>query len=81
MQLHSVYPELSFVVQDTPSVLQQAQSVWEMKYPSAVSEGKVKIAGHDFFKKNPVVGADVYWLRHIVYGIEHTFQIQPSLHD
>ena len=67
MQLHSIYPELSLVVQDRGFVIQQALSVWEMKYPTPILESKVKLVSHDFFEKNPVFGAEVYWLRHIMY--------------
>jgi hypothetical protein len=74
MQLHSIYPELSLVVQDTGFMIHQAHSAWEMKYPSAVLEGKVKIVAHDFFEKNPVLGAEVYWLRHIMYELEPALQ-------
>ena len=66
MQLHSVYPELNFVVQDREVVIQQALPAWKSKYSSAVSDGKVKLDAHDFFETNPVAGAEVYWLRHIM---------------
>jgi hypothetical protein len=66
MELHAQYPGINLVVQDKDSVIQQAVVVWNTKNPSAVFQGKVKFAAHDFFKKNPVVGADIYWLRHIV---------------
>lgn len=70
MQLHNTYPELNFVVQDRKPVIQQALLAWETKYPAAISKGKVKLAAHDFFEKNPVLGAEVYWLRHIMYAFE-----------
>lgn len=66
MQLHSIYPKLKFVIQDREFMVQQAVSSWKEKYPSAVSDGSVKLVVHDFFEKNPVVGAEVYWLRHIM---------------
>ncbi|KIW65329.1 hypothetical protein, variant [Phialophora macrospora] len=66
MQLHARHPGLCLVVQDRKPVISQAVSVWQAKHPSAIAEGKVTLAEHDFFRKNPVVGAEVYWLRHIV---------------
>ncbi|CZR56846.1 related to O-methyltransferase [Phialocephala subalpina] len=65
--LHSVYPELSLVIQDRKFMIQQARSVWGMKYPSAILEGKVSLVTHDFFETNPVRGAEVYWLRYIMH--------------
>lgn len=73
IQLSHIYPELSFVVQDRAPVLQQAQNtVWPMENQSALDEGRVKFIPHSFFEGNPVKGADVYWLRYILY-------IQPFL--
>lgn len=66
MQLHGLYPNLNLVVQDRGPIIQQAVGVWQTKHPSAVSRGKVKLVVHDFFKPNPVIGAEVYWLRHIM---------------
>jgi hypothetical protein len=66
MQLHSTYPDLNLIVQDREPVVKQAREAWENRHPSAVMQGKVNIVAHDFFQKNPVVGAEVYWLRHIM---------------
>ena len=66
MKLHEAYPSLNLIVQDKEAVIQQALSVWETRYPSAISEDKVKLSAHDFFKTNAVQGAEVYWLRHVM---------------
>jgi hypothetical protein len=56
------------VVQDRAPVLQQAEHrVWPKENPAALAAGRVKFMEHDFFRKNPVHGADVYWLRYILY--------------
>ncbi|KIW97886.1 uncharacterized protein Z519_01470 [Cladophialophora bantiana CBS 173.52] len=67
MQLHAHHPSLRLVIQDREHVIQQAIAVWETKHLSAIAESKVKLAAHDFFKKNPVVGAEIYWLRYIIH--------------
>ncbi|OQU99123.1 hypothetical protein CLAIMM_04802 [Cladophialophora immunda] len=67
MQLHAYYPNLNLVVQDREHVIQQAIAVWETRHHSAIADGRVKLARHDFFQKNPVVGAEIYWLRYIVH--------------
>ncbi|OAP57195.1 hypothetical protein AYL99_07933 [Fonsecaea erecta] len=67
MQLRDHHPSLNLVVQDREHVIQQATAVWETKQCSAIADGRVKLVAHDFFKKNPVVGAEIYWLRYIVH--------------
>ena len=67
MQLHSTYPKLNLIVQDKGHMIQQALSVWETKYHSAILKGNVRLTAHDFFEKNPILGAEVYWLRYIMY--------------
>lgn len=67
LQLSKVYPELSFIVQDRAPALEQAKrEVWPRENPEALSTGRVEFLAHDFFKTNPVVGADIYWLRYIL---------------
>lgn len=69
LQLLPVYPNLRYVVQDRPEVIKQAkEEIWPQEAPSAVKEGRVTFMEHDFFEPNPVKGADVYWLRGVLYG-------------
>lgn len=67
MQLHAAHPALRLVVQDRGPVIQQAASAWACKHPDALASGQVQLSAHDFFAPNPVRGADVYWLRYILY--------------
>jgi hypothetical protein len=48
------------------TVKQGEQIVWPKENPKALEEKRVTFMPHDFFKKNPVQGADVYWLRYIM---------------
>ncbi len=67
MQLSRRYPDLRLVVEDRGPVLKQAQSeVWPRDHPEALKDGRVTFIEHDFFNKNPVEGADVYFLRYIL---------------
>ena len=59
-------------------MVHQALSSWKDRYPSALVDGSVKLAAHDFFEKNPVIGAEVYWLRHIMYEVELSSQTSTS---
>ena len=66
MLLHAHYPGFRLVIQDKAPVIDRAMALWDQGCPSAVSEGKVNFVVHDFFKDNPVHGAELYWLRHIL---------------
>lgn len=68
LQLSKVYPDLRFVVQDRGPVIQQAmESVWPKENPAALRDQRVQFMEHSFFDKNPVEGADVYYLRYVLY--------------
>lgn len=66
MELHAAHPKLNLIVQDRGPVVQQGIAAWNATYPQALAQGKIQLTVHDFFDKNPVLGADVYWLRYIM---------------
>ena len=67
MQLLRVYPHLNCVVQDRAEVVRQGkQDVWPQQASVLLQSCKIEFMAHDFFKPNPVEGADVYWLRGIL---------------
>ncbi|PWY93216.1 S-adenosyl-L-methionine-dependent methyltransferase [Aspergillus sclerotioniger CBS 115572] len=68
LQLSHLYSHLRFVIQDRSPVLSQAEhEVWPQENPDALARGSVQFIVHDFFDPNPVIGADVYWLRYILH--------------
>lgn len=67
MELHASHPTLKLIVQDRAAVVEQGISAWRSLYPASISQGRVQLAAHDFFDINPVLGADVYWLRYVMY--------------
>lgn len=69
LQLAKLYPNLRFVIQDRPQVVEYGEALWRTDYPSALQAGRVKFMHHDFFAAagNPVRGADVYWMRYIMH--------------
>ncbi|KAI2622395.1 S-adenosyl-L-methionine-dependent methyltransferase [Hypoxylon sp. NC1633] len=86
LQLLPIYPKLKFVLQDRPENINQAQKeIFPREAPDAISTGRVKFMAHDFFKSNPVKGADVYWLRGILhdwsddYCVSILKAIKPSM--
>lgn len=67
LQLSKLYPDLSFVIQDREKVVNTGkEEVWPKAQPSRIEEGRVEFQAHDFFTENPVKGADLYWIRHIL---------------
>ncbi|KAK7745653.1 hypothetical protein SLS62_009694 [Diatrype stigma] len=69
LQLSKLYPDLNFIIQDRAPVLKQAETeIWPSQHPEALVEPRrVRFQPHDFFEPNPVVGADVYWLRYVLH--------------
>ncbi|TRX93219.1 hypothetical protein FHL15_005798 [Xylaria flabelliformis] len=86
LQLSHLYPELKFVLQDRAPVLKQAQSeVWPRENSEALRLGRIQFVPHDFFNTNPIMHADVYWLRYILhdwsdeYCVQILSRIKPSM--
>ncbi|KAL0938169.1 o-methyltransferase [Colletotrichum truncatum] len=76
LQLLKVHPRLRFVVQDRPEVISQGRNeIFPQLAPWALENNQVSFVEHDFFKANPTVGADVYWLRRIF----HDWSDEPCL--
>lgn len=67
LDLSRKFPNLSFVVEDRPSTIQQAEYVWAHEYPQAIQMGRVKLVPHNFFSKQPIRGAEVYFMRYILH--------------
>jgi hypothetical protein len=60
--LANEFPELQFVVQDLPKVIEDAKA----KSPPELSD-RVTFMAHDFFEEQPVKYADVYYFRWILH--------------
>ena len=61
-KLAEAIPQLRCIVQDLPT----SASQFEAARPAALAD-RVKFQAHDFFKEQPVRGADVYFLRRILH--------------
>ncbi|KAH9225206.1 hypothetical protein K456DRAFT_1755521 [Colletotrichum gloeosporioides 23] len=76
LQMLKAHPHLRFIVQDRPEVISQGKNeVFPIHAPWALKDDQVTFMDHDFFQPNPVVGADVYWLRRIL----HDWSDEPCL--
>ncbi|PNH47456.1 hypothetical protein VD0004_g823 [Verticillium dahliae] len=68
LQLSHLYPDLKFVLQDRgPAIVKAQNEVWPRENPAALAAGRIQFVAHDFFEKNPVPEADVYWLRYVLH--------------
>lgn len=61
------FPKLRFVVQDLASVISQAEAVWLRELPEAIKLERTRLMVHDVFKEQPIKGAEVYWMRFILF--------------
>ncbi|KAK1837481.1 o-methyltransferase [Colletotrichum chrysophilum] len=79
LQMLKVYPHLKFVVQDRPESINQGKDeVFPKSAPWALKDGRVTFVDHDFFQRNPVIGADVYWLRRILSSSSSSSRIDAT---
>ncbi|KAH8090989.1 S-adenosyl-L-methionine-dependent methyltransferase [Cristinia sonorae] len=67
MDLARIHPNLKFVIQDRPAVVEQGKTIWQRDFPEAVEGGRVTLMAHDFFAEQPVKGAEVYHMRYIIH--------------
>ncbi|KAK7040156.1 hypothetical protein VNI00_009962 [Paramarasmius palmivorus] len=67
LALHKAFPQITYVVQDLPPVISEAQKFWESQAPEALSSGKVKLQVQSFFEPQPEKNAAVYFLRLVLH--------------
>jgi len=67
MQLAKAHTNLKITLQDQPSVIEHARSVWDKECLQAVQEKRIDFVPFDFFKEPPVKGQKIYYLRHIIH--------------
>ncbi|KAG1885244.1 O-methyltransferase-domain-containing protein [Suillus subluteus] len=66
--LAKMYPHLRITQHDLPKVIVLAQNAWERNAPEALLDGRVEFIPINFLEDTPVVGKDVYYLRHIIHN-------------
>jgi hypothetical protein len=79
-ELAQSYPQMSCVVQDLPDL----RTPFAVAVPDSL-KARVTFQPHDFFKPQPVLGADVYFLKHVLhdwsdpYAAKIIRQIVPAM--
>ncbi|KAK2005550.1 O-methyltransferase [Colletotrichum eremochloae] len=68
VQVATRFPHLNFIVQDLPETVLAAQNAFDVdpRLDAAV-KSRIQFMPHDFFKPQPVVDAEVYFLRMIIH--------------
>ncbi|KAF9462322.1 S-adenosyl-L-methionine-dependent methyltransferase [Collybia nuda] len=67
LPLAAQFPHLKIVVQDLPSVIEDAKAMWSTEMPDAIKSGQVKLEAHDFFTPQPQANASVFFLKQICH--------------
>ncbi|KAG1739479.1 O-methyltransferase-domain-containing protein [Suillus paluster] len=66
--LAKMFPHLRITNHDLPEVIVQARIAWQKDAPEALLDGRVEFVPINFFEDVPVVGKDVYYLKHIIHN-------------
>ena len=67
MHFAKACPQLHVTLQDSPSTIEQAKTLWKSTAPDIVNEGRVDFAPIDFLKESPVKGCDYYFVSFIAF--------------
>lgn len=68
LELAMAHPGLKLILQDMPSILKYAETVyWPKECPQALQDQRVKFVPIDFFEESPFPGCDVYFVRSYGY--------------
>ncbi|KAK7040146.1 hypothetical protein VNI00_009952 [Paramarasmius palmivorus] len=67
LALYKAFPQITYIVQDLPPVINEAQKFWESQAPEALSGGNVKLQVQNFFEPQPEKNAAVYFLRLVLH--------------
>ena len=83
LDLSRLYPNLNFVLQDRPAVLEKAREVLTDAHLNGL-DSRISFVPHDFFEENPVKGAEVYhlrWILSVLYLFYQTISDDACRHD
>ncbi|KAH7874191.1 S-adenosyl-L-methionine-dependent methyltransferase [Lentinula edodes] len=67
LDLIGSFPQLKIIVQDTPSMMEQAKDLWSKEKPELVQNLSVQFQAMNFLHDAPVASCDFYYLRHVLH--------------
>ncbi|THH01015.1 hypothetical protein EW026_g1615 [Hermanssonia centrifuga] len=59
MLLANAFPQLRFVIQDRPPVVEMGVTAWRARHPEMLENGRAVFQAHDFFKPQPPYPAEL----------------------
>ncbi|KAJ3567380.1 hypothetical protein NP233_g6405 [Leucocoprinus birnbaumii] len=62
------FPELKFVLEELPPVIEDAKKFWNTNNPEAIASGRITLQAHDIFQPQPIKGAAVYFMRFVLHN-------------
>ncbi|KXN80702.1 Sterigmatocystin 8-O-methyltransferase [Leucoagaricus sp. SymC.cos] len=73
-------PNLRFIIQDRPVVVEMGEKAWKAKCPEFLDNGTTHFQVHDFFAPQPVKHAAVFLLRVVLHDWPDDFARRILLH-
>ncbi|KAK7692880.1 hypothetical protein QCA50_004515 [Cerrena zonata] len=67
MHIAKSCPQLRVILQDLPSVIEQAKLFWKEAAPKIMNEGRVQLLPINFLKESPITGCDYYFLKSVIH--------------
>ena len=56
---------------------EQGLEICRRDFPSTLDSGRLVFMQHDFFESNPIKGADIYWMRNVLFVPHQSFLPLP----
>ncbi|KAH8706937.1 S-adenosyl-L-methionine-dependent methyltransferase [Phaeosphaeriaceae sp. PMI808] len=66
MSVAKAFTDLRLVIQDIPDTRPSFEQIWNQECPSALADGRVSFAVHDFFTPQ-TEDVDIYFMRHVIH--------------
>ncbi|KAJ3519830.1 hypothetical protein NM688_g9245 [Phlebia brevispora] len=75
LEVAKIRPDLTFILEDRPPVMEKAEKYWKKQAPQLSASGNVHFIGHDFFVPQPnlPVQPDVFFMRTILHDWSDPF--------
>ncbi|THG98942.1 hypothetical protein EW026_g3332 [Hermanssonia centrifuga] len=78
LEVAKIRPDLTYILEDRPPVMEKAKKYWEEQAPSISAAGNIHFIGHDFFNPQPQLPAmpDVFFMRTILHDWSDEFAVR-----
>ncbi|KAF8891932.1 O-methyltransferase-domain-containing protein [Gymnopilus junonius] len=69
-------PHLRFVIQDKVDLVAAGQAAWETQLGQPVSSDRVSFQVHNFFASQPITGASIFILKHVLHAFSNSYAVK-----